>query len=243
MNATLRKTGALLGKDLTDLVKNPTVLISCLMPVAAVLLYSKMGGDLTGAAAEARLNYLLSAGLCITAALVGSMTVLNAIAEEKEKHTLRTLMLANVSAEQMVVSRVIVSLLAIVVVDAACFLVARAPLGLLPDYLIIGLLGSIPIVMISLLLGLAARDQMTAGLYSFPIIILAFVPMFASMNEVAAQIAPFFPTGSMQVLVQLSSSGTLFTSEAMQPLVVTLAWIVATVVLFAVLYKRLARDN
>ncbi|MFR1640518.1 MAG: hypothetical protein ACLSVD_16035 [Eggerthellaceae bacterium] len=37
--------------------------------------------------------------------------------------------------------------------------------------------------------------------------------------------------------------GNLFTSDALVPIAVTLAWVVAAAVAFALLYRRLARDN
>ncbi|MEI3232102.1 MAG: ABC transporter permease [Gordonibacter pamelaeae] len=112
-------------------------------------------------------RYLVSMAFCITAGMVGSMTP-TAIAEEKEKNTLRTLMLANVSAGHILASRGIVAFASIAVVDAVCFAVLDVPADQMGSYLLISLLGSVPIVMIALLLGLAARDQMTAGLYSLP---------------------------------------------------------------------------
>ena len=56
MEAALRKTGALLGKDLKDLVKNPTVLLGCLLPVGFIALYSQTMGDASGEAADAVRN-------------------------------------------------------------------------------------------------------------------------------------------------------------------------------------------
>ena len=47
MNAAMRKTGALLAKDIVDLFKNPTMLVVCLMPVAFMALYTFMIGDAT----------------------------------------------------------------------------------------------------------------------------------------------------------------------------------------------------
>ena len=41
----------------------------------------------------------------------------------------------------------------------------------------------------------------------------------------------------------LAADGTLFTPEALMPLAITLAWIVAGSTAFAALYRRLARDN
>lgn len=244
MNAAMRKTTALLSKDFVDVVKNPTMLICSLLPIAFVFLYSQMStGDAGPEQQEALRHYFLTMAFCMTAGMVGSMTVLTAIAEEKEKHTLRTLMMANVSAGQILASRSVVAFATIVVVDAVCFFILRAPASELGAFLVISLLGSIPIVMIALLLGLAARDQMTAGLYSFPIVLIAFLPAFSRMNETLAKISPFFPTGGASELLELSSQGGLLTSDAVQPLVVTVVWIVATLAAFALVYRRLARDN
>lgn len=243
MEATLRKTSALIGKDAKDLVKNPTMLICCLLPIAFTALYTQVVSDVPGEAAGAVSLYLQTLSLAMTAGMVGSMTILYAIAEEKEKHTLRTLMLANVSGAQTLASRAVVAFAAILVVDVACFLVMRAPLDALAPYLAFGLLGSVPIVMLSLLLGLAARDQMTAGVYSLPIILVALVPSFAMLNDTIADVAPWLPTGGMQELLQLAAAGNLLTADAVQPLMVTLAWIVVTAAVFALLYRRLSRDN
>lgn len=243
MDTALRKTRALVAKDFKDLVKNPTMIVSCLLPIAFMVLYRQMGEGAAGEDAALFSRYLQSMALCMTAGMVGSMTILYAIAEEKEKHTLRTLMLANVSSRQILTSRALVSFATIAIVDIACFIVLRAPLSDLASFLAIGLLGSVPIVIISLILGLAARDQMTAGVYSIPIVLIALLPGFAQINETLGAIAKFFPTGGTETLLALSHQGSLFSTDAIGPLAVTLVWIVASLVAFAFLYRRLARDN
>ena len=243
MEAALRKTGALLGKDLKDLVKNPTVLLGCLLPVGFIALYSQTMGDASGEAADAARHQFLTMALFMTVGMTGCMTALYTIAEEKEKHTLRTLMLANVSAAQVIASRAVVSLAAIVVAQAACFAVLRAPIDLLAPYLLLGILSGLPVVMLSLVLGLASRDQMTAGVYSVPLILVAFLPMFAPLNETLAKATPYCPTGGAQELLNLAADGALFTADALQPLVVTLVWVAVGAAALALLYKRLARDN
>ena len=243
MEAALRKTGALLGKDLKDLVKNPTVLLGCLLPVGFIALYSQTMGDASGEAADAAHLQFLAMGLFMTVGVAGCTAALYTIAEEKEKHTLRTLMLANVSAAQVIASRAVVSLAAIVIAQAACFAVLRAPIDLLAPYLLLGILSGLPVVMLSLVLGLASRDQMTAGVYSVPLILVAFLPMFAPLNETLAKATPYCPTGGAQELLNLAADGALFTADALQPLAVTFAWIAVGAAVLALLYKRLARDN
>lgn len=244
MEATLRKTGALLGKDLKDVVKNPTMLVCCLLPVGFMLFYKNaVGGGMEDEQAEAFSSMLVSWSLLFTATMVASMATLNAIAEEKEKRTLRTLMLANVSAEQMLASRGLVTLLAIGVVDAACYLVIGQPPAGLPAFLAIGMAGSVPIVLLSLLLGLVARDQMSAGVLSMPILIAGIAPMFAQMVDGLSDIAPYLPTGGMNELGLLLARGELLSPDAIMPVATTLAWVAVAAVAFALLYRRLARDN
>ena len=152
-------------------------------------------------------------------------------------------MLANVSAEQMLASRGLVTLLAIALVDAACYLVIGQPLAGLPAFLAIGVAGSVPIVLLSLLLGLVARDQMSAGVLSMPILVAGIAPMFAQMVDGLSDIAPYLPTGGMNELGMLLAQGELFSSDAIAPVATTLAWVAVAAVAFALLYRRLARDN
>ena len=246
MEAVMRKTGALVAKDLKDLVKNPVVFVCCLFPVAFAFLYKFMLGDALGESAEpaAQLTgFLLSTSLCITAGMVAMMASATSLAEEKEKHTLRTLMLANVGAGQILASRALVTLAAIAVVDALCFLVIDGPKGSFVAYLAIGVVGAVPIVLVSLLAGLASRDQMTASLYVTPVFIVAIAPMVGMYSEEAANVVQYFPTGGMDALVKLSVQGDLLSGDAVLPIVVTLVWIAVSLAAFALLFKRLARDN
>lgn len=253
MNAAMRKTGALLAKDFADLFKNPTLLVVCLLPIAFMALYSFMigdaagGSDLTAEQQEAVGpvigQFMLGSALCMTVGMVCTMTVLYGIAEEKEKRTLRTLMLANVGASQVVAAKAVVALVASIVVNAACFFVAGGEPGMLGAYLALGVVGSLPIILFSLVLGLASRDQMTAGVYSVPVLLVALVPMFGMANETIEKVSHWLPTGGVYDLIGLAMDGRLLSQDALAPLAVTAAWIVVGAVVFAALFKRLSRDN
>ena len=253
MNAALRKTGALLAKDLADLLKNPTMLVVCLLPIAFMALYSFMVGDAAGDAgitAEQQAavgpvigQFMLGSSLCMTVGMVCTMTVLYGIAEEKEKRTLRTLMLANVGASQVVASKAVVALVASAAVNAVCFFVAGGEPGMLGAYLALGIVGSLPVILFSLVLGLASRDQMTAGVYSVPVLLVALVPMFGMANETIEKVSHWLPTGGVYDLIGLAVDGRLLSQDALAPLAVTAAWAAVGAVVFAALFKRLARDN
>ena len=257
MNASMRKIGALCSKDFRDLFKNPRLLVCCLLPIAFSAFYRFMMGrategvDLSAAGPEAAgaldatlSGFTLSTGICMSVGMVVGMTVLYGIAEEKEKHTLRTLMLANVSAGQISLSKGLVSLVATLVVAAACFFVGgAADASLLAPYLLACVLGALPIIFLSLVLGLAARDQMTAGLFSVPVVIVSLLPMFGMMDEGIAAVVRYLPTGGADTLVKLAVEGRLLSVDALVPLAVGLAWTVAGAAVFRLLYKRLAQDN
>ena len=98
-------------------------------------------------------------------------------------------------------------------------------------------------ILFSLVLGLAARDQMTAGFYSVPVLLVALVPMFGMADENLARIASLTPLGGIYDLMGMAVDGTLISSEALSPLAVTVAWIAAGCILFAALFKRVSRDN
>ena len=257
MQANLRKLGALIAKDAADLAKNPTMILCVLMPVGFAVFYRFFIGDM-GLAGSLRgdgglgaspqvtsvVQYIvLSMSLCLSIGMGASVSLIYGLAEEKEKHTLRTLMLANVSAEQIMLARGLVTLVVTAVVEALCFFVSGAPMHLFAPYMAIGVLGALPIILLSLVLGLASRDQMTAGLYSVPILLVVIAPMFSGFSPMLGDIARFLPTGGAASLLRLATEGALFGSEAVLPLAVTAAWIVLGLVVFKLLYRKLATDN
>lgn len=253
MNASVRKLGALMGKDATDMIKNPTMVVCMVMPVAFVLLYRFIMGGIgqsaeasdgdVEAASTAVTFMLLNTALCMTVGMTGSASLVYGLAEEKEKHTLRTLMLANVSAEQIMLSRGLIALAVTAVVEALGFAVSGAPLHLFAPFMAIGVLGAIPVILFSLVLGLASRDQMTAGLYSMPILLAVVAPMFGGFSLELRNAMQFLPTGGAVELLRLLVEGRLFGSDAVMPLALTAAWIVAGFVVFKLLYRKLTSDN
>lgn len=256
MNASMRKIGALCSKDFRDLFKNPQLLVCCLLPIAFSAFYRFMMGkategvDLSAAGPEAAgaldatlSGFTLSTGICMSVGMVVGMTVLYGIAEEKEKHTLRTLMLANVGAGEVATSKGAVALAATMVVSAGCFFAAGGAPGLLPAYLLLTFLGAVPVTLISLVLGLASRDQMTAGFFSVPVLLLVLVPTFGVASTAIEAFARVTPLGGVYDLLNLAAEGQLLTAGALAPLAVTLAWTVASAIAFAALFRHLARDN
>ena len=180
MQANLRKLGALIAKDAVDLAKNPTMVLCVVLPVAFSVFYrffmgdmglggplrSGVGTDLEPTVATLLQYIVLNMALCMCIGMGAATSLIYGLAEEKEKHTLRTLMLANVSAEQLMLAKGFVAFVLTIATELVCFAVSGAPWSLAGWYLLLGSVGAVPVILVSLVVGLASRDQMTAGLYS-----------------------------------------------------------------------------
>lgn len=257
MQANLRKLGALIAKDAVDLAKNPTMVLCVVLPVGFSVFYrffmgdmglggplrSGVGSDLEPTVATLLQYIVLNMALCMCIGMGAATSLIYGLAEEKEKHTLRTLMLANVTAEQIMLAKGIVALGLTVVAEVLCFVVSGASWSLFGWFMLCGIVGAVPIILLSLVVGLASRDQMTAGMYSVPILVIALAPMFGNFSESVRNVVRFAPTGGVDELLRMAISGTVAPSELVMPLLVTAAWIVVAAVAFKLLYRRLLRDN
>ena len=247
MQANLRKLGALIAKDAVDLAKNPTMVLCVVLPVGFSVFYrffmgdmglggplrSGVGADLEPTVATLLQYIVLNMALCMCIGMGAATSLIYGLAEEKEKHTLRTLMLA----------KGIVALGLTVVAEVLCFVVSGASWSLFGWFMLCGIVGAVPIILLSLVVGLASRDQMTAGMYSVPILVIALAPMFGNFSESVRNVVRFAPTGGVDELLRMAISGTVAPSELVMPLLVTAAWIVVAAVAFKLLYRRLLRDN
>lgn len=244
MNAALRKIGALSVKDAKDIFRNPAIAVCALMPIGFMLLYRYvMFANIPPEGQHEMTGFLLGIAPCFAVGMISSMTIVYTLSEEKEKHTLRTLMLANVSGNQVMAAKVLVSLIVIAVVDVICFLVIGADASLFAPYIAIALVGSVSTVLLSLVFGLVSRDVMSSGVYCLPILLIALLPMFSMFGEGFETAARYSPCGGMYDLMGLLYDGRLFASDAIMPLIVTFAWIVVCAVAFVLMFKKLGKDN
>lgn len=242
MREDLRRVGVLAAKEIADTFKNPTMVFCIVMPFAFTVFFRLIVGDgaLAGDTADPALQHMvLSVALCMSIGLGGSVVSVYSLAEAREKHALRTLLLANVSARQIVVARGVASFGLTMVAEFLCFAASGVAWGLLGWYLLFGTLGAAPVILLSLAAGIASRDQMTAGLYSLPVLLLAVSPMLGDFAVSVEAIVRFAPTGGMDSLLQLMLDGHLTLATAAGPLAVTAVWMVAA----ALVLRRLCRRS
>lgn len=236
MKCYWNKISALLSKDMRDNLKNPQLMVMVLLPVVFVSIYRFMdfGGEHLGR------DYLMLLGVVMTGVMVPISFLSTSIAEEKEKNTLRTLMLSNVTGGQFLLSKGLMALLLTLVVDTAVFFICNAPVKMLPAYLLCAAIGSLGLIFLGAVVGLLSKDQMSTGIVSAPLMILLLMPtVFSSMNSFFAAAAKFVPTTVLVDLLLLSTDGIALTEPVMlKNLLAALAWGVGLGVVCLVVYRR-----
>lgn len=246
MREDLRRVGVLAAKEIADAFKNPTMVFCVVMPFAFTVFFRLLVGDgaVAGGAADPALQHMvLSVALCMSIGLGGSVVSVYSLAEAREKHALRTLLLANVSAGQIVVARGVASFGLTVAAELSCFAASGVGWEFIGWYVLFGVLGAVPVVLLSLAAGVASRDQMTAGLYSLPVLLLAVSPMLGDFAASVDSVVRLAPTGGMDSLLQLVLDGHLTLAAAAAPLAVTAAWTVVGALALRYLCQRFFRAS
>lgn len=229
--------GTLVRKFFMDVAKSPGLLACCLFPPLFLLVFRFVVIEPV-AHDDARM-FLLVTGMLFSTSMVPGTTTVYPMAEAREKRTLRTMELAGVGRAQMVAAHGVVSTLWTALVAAACFLVSGAPFDCMLPFMLVTVATSIPLTALSLVLGLASRNQMAASFSSLPIVTIGIVPLFFLYAEPAFQALPLLPTGGGLALVYALAEGTLLSPASILPAVGQLTWIVASLVALAVAAPRI----
>ena len=237
MKSSVRTIAVLSEHYFMDVVKNPGLLACSLLPIAFILFFRIVT---EGVADD---GFVLAFSLLFITAMVPETATIYPMGEEKEQHALRTLELAGISRGQTLAARGIATLALTAIVLTGSYLATGLPLASLGIFLVLGTVASIALILLSLLLGLATRNQMAASLYSLPAMVVGVTPMVLGFSEDTANLSLLFPTGGALQLAGRIAHNTLFSPEAVLPAVLTLAWILVLAVVFALCAPRLIRNE
>lgn len=202
------KTIAIFKKQLKDTWHNKTILLQfVLLPILALVMGYLMPEDAMPKRGIAAMFTTMYVGMIP----LSSMSAI--ISEEKEKGTLRSLHMANVSSSQYLIG--IGSCLFVEsLFGVAIFSVLGGYTGVeLVEYIATSSLGILTSLLLGATVGLLAKNQMSATSLSAPMaIILSFMPTMATMNEEIAKVSKLLYTQQLNNLLQDIGNGP-FTKE------------------------------
>ena len=228
MTIQWNKIGALFRKDLKDALKNTQCLIILALPIFMVLLYSNLSFGEESMPA----SFVFVFGLLMNLSILPVTAMSMMIAEEKEKFTLRTLMLSNVTAADFLISKALVVLLITTCSNLVIYGLTLAESITLARLLPATTLTIVCMLMFGSLVGILSRNQMATGMFAAPAMLLFLLPpAFAPMSDAMAAIARFVPTQAM--LEMMDGSGSLAANLA-----VLLTWTGLGAALFGAAYRK-----
>lgn len=233
-----KTTLALFKKDWKDSMRNGAMAMLLLIPVLMGVIFKFVSVvDLGG-------EFILQMTVSMTLAMVPLSYLSSIIAEEKEKHTLRTLMLSGVSAGEFITSKVLVVWVLTEIVNIINYIVAGMPFGGLPMFLLITSLGSVCMLMLGAVIGVASRDQASSSVLSVPVMILLFFPTAMKMiSPVFEAVAAFTPIErTLHLFTIWSSGGSIFSKDGLVSILIIVIWTAVSVLLYVWAYKKKRLD-
>jgi len=232
MSTSFRKIKAIFIKEIKDALRsNKIVFLFLLFPVFTYLLAWFLKGNLGTNPLIFLTMHISMIPLMITAAL---------IAEEKDKQTLRVLILSNVKPLQYLLG--IGSFVFILNIVTSCLFlpVLNIPVRFLPQFLLVVMLGILCSTILGAIIGVIVKSGSNVAAASTPITILfALIPLMASGsgNGLLSTIAMGLFSGQlMSILFDVANNFTFIRVSIMMANVLVLA----TIFIFVYNQKKLS---
>lgn len=184
-------------------------------------------------------NHLLNINFTIISGTLIAML----IAEEKEKNTLRTLMLAGVSPLEFLSGKAIIAFLISIVTNTLMFFIIGMEISCLGQFILITTLATVSMIEFGAAIGLIAENQMSTGTIGTPLFLLiSLIPSFSRYNNIFQEVAKLLPSYNMDVLLNR-----IFYNEAINinfayNISVILIWIIIGTGIFAYIYGKKKLD-
>lgn len=232
MTGFVTRFNALVTKEMKDMVKNKNVFFMFLLPLLMAFLFSKITPDMTPKESSVIAIYMgiVMGGVYVTAMIV---------AEEKEKNTLKVLMLSPATPFEVLLGKSFITFVILLIVSVLSTVITGSGLGNVPIFLVTILLSSIFTIGIGLIVGLLSPNMMATGVIGLPIyLILTMVPLLSQGNsEVLKRICKFIPTFHTGEALFKSFNNAPF-SEIYNHLIILGISSAISLILFVIFYKK-----
>ncbi|MDE7312882.1 MAG: ABC transporter permease [Eubacterium sp.] len=184
-------------------------------------------------------------GALINISGIGVYCVSAALAEEKEKHTLRVLMTSSVNGLEFFLGSLLPFVGMMMAVNVVIAVVAEVAMTGVQwaAYLGVSLLSAVTSAVIGMIFGIFSKNQVTASTVTTPaLLVFMMLPMFANLNDLMGTVSGFLFTGVMQQTVMNIVTKQEHLTDGLSIAVMT-AEIVAAVVCFLVIYRKNGYDS
>jgi ABC-2 type transport system permease protein len=226
----IKRIAAIFKKQIKDTLKNKTVLLQFIMfPILALIMQKAIKVE------GLPKNYFVILFASMYIGMAPLTTIAAIISEEKEKNTLRVLMMSNVKSMEYLIG-VGSYIFFLCMLGAVVFGVVGNYRGAeMVQFLVIMGSGLLTSLMIGAAIGTWSRNQMSATSITIPImLIFAFLPMLAMFNDAIRKVSEFTYSGQINNLMNAIGAITL-TFKNVGIIAVNMAVAIA---LFVMAYRR-----
>lgn len=221
--------------------RNKTMMAGSVMTIGMVLAFKIIFGMNTkGELSPVLLSVILSLGLPMNICTDGFQLVGTAIAEEKEKNTLRVLMTSSVTGIQYFIGSIIFPFILTMFVNYIILLIMGISLNVVNiiAFFIISIIVSLTSCVMGMIVGICAKDQMSANYISYSLMmVFMLLPVFGNMSAGLKKLSGFLFTGVMTDMAECYANGTSYIIKPLDVAVLA-GELVISILVFLVLYKK-----
>ncbi|MDE6005299.1 MAG: ABC transporter permease [Oscillospiraceae bacterium] len=184
-------------KQIKETSKNKTILVQFLMfPILAIIMENTITINHMPEHFFAKLFAVMFVGMC-------PLTCMSAIiAEEKEKNTLRVLMMSHVTPMQYLLGTSLYIFAMCMVGTLVFTIIADYKNTEITNFLIIMAIGIILSILVGSIIGIISQNQMSATSLTLPVMmIFSFLPMLSMFNETIEKIAKIIYSQQISILI------------------------------------------
>ncbi len=167
--------------------RNTMIMLGPIMTLGIVWVCKILYGINTkGELSPGLVSMLLTIGISTNICSDGFIMVGTLIAEEKEKHTLHTLMTSSITGMQYFIGSILFPFFITMIMNLAILWISGAsiPLKAMPIFFIVNAIVSIISCVIGMIVGICAKNQMNASLIASPIMMICMmIPMFGNLSS------------------------------------------------------------
>lgn len=236
MSISLKRVGAIFVKDYKEFSRNYAISIILIVPILFAFLFRSAGPSLPGA-----IGFLLNTSFMLLTCLAQACL----IAEEKERNTLRSLMMTPATTLDVLIGKsTLVFVMSAVALAIATYILGYKPASIWTFVAAI-ILSIILYTAVGTICGLFSKSLLEASLSIIPAALVFTAPPVATLlfgDFPIFKVLDYTP--SIQLVLLLDIGSTEFTTgDLLKPLLIILVWTVVLTILSVVLYQRRLKDE
>lgn len=231
MNMSMKRVKAIFMKDYKEFSRNMSISIVILMTPLLSLFYGKTGDNTIDS------YYLI---FNMTFVMVATYVQSCLIAEEREKNTLRALILSPANIQEILLGKSLFTFCTTFFTMILCMILIDYSPANISIITVVMLLSTLFYIALGTLIGLFAKSVMEASVYSFPAIgiftVGTFVRLFSEQYPIL-KIAHYLPNIQLVDIALKVEAGKGF-ANVLPELSIILLWFIIAMIVTVIVYKK-----